>query len=207
MGVLLSGRGSNFLALQQAISRGDLSAEIAVVVSNRDDASGLDAARRLGLPAVAVPKIGGASRHDHEQQVLAVLEDASVDWICLAGYMRLLSAEFVARFPRRIVNIHPSLLPSFPGLRVHEQVIEHGSRVSGCTVHLVDAGLDSGPIVRQTPVAVASDDDADSLAARVLAAEHDTYWRAMRDLTTRHWVLRGRRLCFLDGEPEGWPGA
>jgi phosphoribosylglycinamide formyltransferase-1 len=199
--VLLSGRGSNFVAVLDAIDRGDLEAEVSLVVSNVEGARGLEIARQHRLPTLCVSH-QGLSRRAHEDQILEALAQQQSEWICLAGYMRLLSARFVEQYPQRILNIHPSLLPAFPGLHVHEQALEHGVKVSGCTVHLVDAGLDSGPIVRQTAVPVESSDDPSTLAARVLAAEHATYWRALQDLTTRRWAVHGRRLIFEPGEGE-----
>jgi phosphoribosylglycinamide formyltransferase-1 len=196
LGILLSGRGSNFLALHQAIERGELPAEIALVVSNVDTAPGLMKARELGLPAVAVPHRGEPDRATHEAKMVAGLREAGADWICLAGYMRLLSPAFVAAWPRRILNIHPSLLPAFPGIDVQRQALEHGVKVSGCTVHLVDEGLDSGPIVVQRTVPVLDGDTAESLAARILEQEHQAYPEALRRLLTEPWELRGRRLAF-----------
>lgn len=195
LGVLLSGRGSNFVAIHDAIERGEVPAEIALVVSNRPEAAGLSRARDLGLPAVAIPH-GAGDRSDHEAEVAAALEAAPVDWICLAGYMRLLSAGFVARFRGRTLNVHPSLLPAFPGLDAQRQALEHGAKVSGCTVHLVDEGLDSGPIVVQRAVPVREDDTAESLAARILAEEHRAYPEALRRLLTEPWRLDGRRVVF-----------
>jgi phosphoribosylglycinamide formyltransferase-1 len=200
LGVLLSGRGSNFLAIHEAIGRNEVPAEIAVVISDRPEAPGLARARDLGLRAQAIPRREPSgdplSREAHEDRVLAALDEVGVDWICLAGYMRLLSPRFVTRYPRRILNIHPSLLPAFPGLRAQAQAVEHGVRVSGCTVHLVDEGLDSGPIVVQRCVAVAGDDSVDSLAARILAEEHRAYPEALRRLLTEPWRIEGRRLIF-----------
>ncbi len=208
LGVLLSGRGSNFLAIQGAIERGELPARIALVASNRREAPGLARARELGLEARAIPQRDRAgealSRGEHEARVIAALEEAGVDWICLAGYMRLLSPGFIGRFPHRIVNIHPSLLPAFPGLHAQEQAVEHGVKVSGCTVHLVDEGLDSGPIVVQRTVAVADDDTGESLAARILEQEHRAYPEALRRLLTEPWRIDGRRLLFRwQGRLEG----
>ncbi|HSF40489.1 MAG TPA: phosphoribosylglycinamide formyltransferase, partial [Thermoanaerobaculia bacterium] len=154
IGILLSGRGSNFLALHAAIERGEVPARIVLVLSNLADAPGIGAARELGLPAVAVPHKGEPSRRAHEEKVIAALREAGAEWVCLAGYMRLLSPDFVAAFPRRMVNIHPSLLPAFPGLDAQAQALAHGVKISGCTVHLVDEGLDSGPIVVQRSVPV-----------------------------------------------------
>jgi phosphoribosylglycinamide formyltransferase-1 len=196
LAVLLSGRGSNFLALHAAIEAGEVPARIVLVLSNVTDAPGLEHARRLGLPARAVPSRGEPSRRAHEAKVEAALEEAGAEWICLAGYMRLLSPELVARYRRRIVNVHPSLLPAFPGLDAQAQAVEHGVRVSGCTVHLVDEGLDSGPIVVQRAVPVLDGDDADSLAARILAQEHRAYPAALRRLLSERWKVLGRRLVF-----------
>lgn len=196
LAVLLSGRGSNLLALQAAIERGELSAEIVLVVSNEPEAPGLARARELGLPAVAIPHQGAGGRAAHEAQVLAALEEARTEWVCLAGYMRLLSAEFVGRYPQRILNIHPSLLPAFPGLEPQRQALEHGVRLSGCTVHLVDAGLDSGPIVDQRSVPVLAGDQPSDLARRILEQEHQLYAAALRRLLAEEWKVEGRRLVF-----------
>jgi phosphoribosylglycinamide formyltransferase-1 len=170
------------------------------VVSNVADAPGLARARELGLSAAAIPHRGVPDRAAHEAEVIAALRAAGVDWVCLAGYLRLLSAQFVAAFPRRILNIHPSLLPAFPGLAAQRQALEHGVKVSGCTVHLVDEGLDSGPIVVQRTVAVADDDTAESLAARILEEEHRAYPEALRRLLTEPWAVAGRRLRFTAGK-------
>lgn len=196
LAILLSGRGSNFVALHDAMEGGELPAEIAVVISNVEDAPGLAAARRRGLRAVAIPHRGFPDRESHEAAVLRALDEAAVGWVCLAGYMRLLSPRFVQAWPRRIVNIHPSLLPAFPGLEAQRQAVEHGVKVSGCTVHLVDEGLDSGPIVVQRPVPVADDDRPEDLAARILEQEHQAYAEAMRRLLTEPWQIEGRRLLF-----------
>ena len=196
LGVLLSGRGSNFLAIHAAIERGEIPARIALVISNIPEAAGLARARELGLPAVAIPHQGEPGRRAHEEKVVAALRRAGVEWVCLAGYMRLLSADFVAAFPRRIVNIHPSLLPAFPGLDAQAQALAHGVKVSGCTVHLVDEGLDSGPIVVQRAVPVLDCDTARTLAARILEEEHQAYPEALRRLLTEPWRVEGRRLVF-----------
>jgi phosphoribosylglycinamide formyltransferase-1 len=174
----LSGRGSNFLAIADAIAAGRLPAEIAVVISNRPDAPGIAAARARGLHAVVIES-KGLAREDYDRLLIAELEKARVDLVCLAGYMRLLSAAFIGRFPMRILNIHPSLLPSFPGLDAQRQAIAHGVKFSGCTVHFVDAGLDSGPIVQQAVVPVLPGDTADTLAARILREEHRIYSEAI----------------------------
>ena len=193
--VLLSGRGSNFVALAEACARGEVPAEIVLVVSNKPDAAGLERARERGIPAVAIPG-KGLPRDEHEAKVIAGIEGAGVQWICLAGYMRLLSEGFVARFPHRILNIHPALLPSFPGLEAQRQAWVYGVKISGCTVHLVDVGCDTGPIVLQRSVPVLDDDTADSLAARILEQEHIAYPTALRLLLTRPWRVDGRRVIF-----------
>lgn len=198
LGVLLSGRGSNFLALHAAIERGELPARIALVLSNVDGAPGLDRARELGLPTVAIPHRGEPSRQAHEEKVIAALREAGVEWVCLAGYMRVLSPAFVAAFPQRVVNIHPSLLPAFPGVDAQEQALAHGVKVAGCTVHLVDEGLDSGPIVVQRAVPVLDGDTPRTLAARILEQEHLAYPEALRRLLTEPWKIEGRRLLFLE---------
>lgn len=203
--VLISGRGSNFEALYRATQEGRLSARIALVLSNVAAAAGIEHARSLGLPTAVVPSRGAGSRAAHEARVREEIERAGAEWICLAGYMRLLSAEFVAAFPNRILNIHPSLLPSFPGLDVQQAALDHGVRVSGCTVHLVDAGLDSGPIVGQRAVEVRSSDDAASLARRILRQEHELYADALGRLLTEEWRIEGRRVLF--GPAAGAPGA
>ncbi|HWM92437.1 MAG TPA: phosphoribosylglycinamide formyltransferase [Thermoanaerobaculia bacterium] len=199
LGVLLSGRGSNFLALHAAIDRGELPARIALAVSNVADAPGLVRAKELGIPAEAIPH-KGLPREDHEEKVLAALRLADVEWVCLAGYMRLLSPAFLAAYPRRIVNIHPSLLPSFPGVDAQAQALAHGVKVSGCTVHLVDEGLDSGPIVVQRTVPVLDGDTPRTLAARILEQEHLAYPEALRRLLSEPWQIEGRRLIFEDRE-------
>jgi phosphoribosylglycinamide formyltransferase-1 len=193
--VLLSGRGSNFVALAEACSRGEVPAEIVLVVSNRPDAPGVERARERGLPAAVIPG-KGMTREKHEAKVTAALEAAKAEWLCLAGYMRLLSEPFVSRFPLRILNIHPALLPSFPGLEAQHQAWTYGVKVSGCTVHLVDAGCDTGPIVLQRTVPVLDDDTPDALAARILEQEHVAYPAALRLLLTRPWRVEGRRVIF-----------
>lgn len=196
VGVLLSGRGSNFLALAEACRRGEVPADIVLVVSNRPEAPGLAKAQELDIPTVAIPS-KGLAREEHEKHLLAALHQARVDWVCLAGYMRLLSPQFVAAFPNRILNIHPALLPAFPGLDAQRQAWEYGVKVSGCTVHLVDAGCDSGPIVVQRVVDVRDDDTPETLAARILEQEHIAYPQALRLLLTRRWHIEGRRVVFV----------
>jgi phosphoribosylglycinamide formyltransferase-1 len=194
--ILLSGRGSNFVAIHEAIVRGDLDAEIVCVISNRPDALGIDRARALGLPAHVVDHRAFASRAAHEAEVLHILGRATPDFIVLAGYMRLLSAEFVATYPMRIVNIHPSLLPSFPGVDAQAQAVGYGVKVSGCTVHFVDENLDAGPIITQRTVPVCDDDDATSLAARILDEEHVAYVEALKKLASGTYRVDGRRVIF-----------
>ena len=200
IGILLSGRGSNFLALHAAIERGEVPARIVLVLSNLADAPGLARAEELGLPAVAVPHKGEPSRRTHEEKVIAALREAGAEWVCLAGYMRLLSPGFVAAFPRRMLNIHPSLLPAFPGLDAQAQALAHGVKISGCTVHLVDEGLDSGPIVVQRAVPVLDGDTEAALSRRILEQEHQAYPEALCRLLTEPWRVEGRRLVF---SPEG----
>lgn len=197
--VLLSGRGSNFLAIQAAIERGEVPAEIVLVVSNIAGAGGLAKARELGLPAVAIPHQGEPSRRAHEEKVIAALRESGAEWVCLAGYMRLLSPALVGAFRQRILNIHPSLLPAFPGLDAQDQALAHGVKVAGCTVHLVDEGLDSGPIVVQRAVPVLDGDTPATLSARILEAEHLAYPEALRRLLTEPWFVAGRRLTFSAG--------
>lgn len=194
--ILISGRGSNFEALYRATREGRLPARIVLVLSNAPTAAGIERARSLGLHTAVVPSRGAPSRAAHEALVRKAIGRVGAEWICLAGYMRLLSADFVSAFPNRILNIHPSLLPSFPGLDVQQAALNHGVRISGCTVHLVDAGLDSGPIVGQRAVDVRSNDDAESLSRRILAQEHELYPEALRRLLTEDWRIQGRRVLF-----------
>ncbi|MDX2151461.1 MAG: phosphoribosylglycinamide formyltransferase [Bryobacteraceae bacterium] len=194
LGILVSGRGSNFLAIARAISEGRLpNCEIAVVISNLPDARALASAAELGLPALCIPS-KGIQRDDHDRHVIAELSRRRVDLVCLAGYMRLLSPLFVAAFPRRILNIHPSLLPAFPGLHAQRQALEYGVKVSGCTVHFVDEHLDHGPIVLQATVPVLDDDTEDSLSDRILHEEHRIYTEAIALVLTGAWRLDGRRV-------------
>ena len=194
--ILLSGRGSNFVTLHGAMERREIPAEVALVVSNVAEAAGLEKARSLRLPTVCFPHRLESSRAEHEAKILAALEHAEVEWICLAGYMRLLSSAFVERYPNRILNIHPSLLPAFPGLGAQEQAVEWGTKVSGCTVHFVDHKLDHGPIVLQRAVPVRDDDNPISLSARILVEEHKIYPEALRRLLEERWRLVGRRVVF-----------
>jgi phosphoribosylglycinamide formyltransferase 1 len=195
LGILLSGRGSNFVAIADSIAAGRLNAEIAVVISNRADAPGMTAARQRGLKVAMLPS-RGIEREKYEALLAAELDQAGVDLICLAGYMRLLSAWFIRRYPLRILNIHPSLLPAFPGLDVQQKAIDHGVKVSGCTVHFVDEGLDSGPIIKQAAVPVL-DDTAESLAARILKEEHRIYSEAIALVLSGKYRIEGRRVVEM----------
>jgi len=193
--VLLSGRGSNFVALADACARGEVPAEVVLVLSNKADAGGLDRARERGIRTVAIAS-KGMPREEHESRLVAALDEVQARWVCLAGYMRLLTPVFINRYAPRIVNIHPALLPSFPGVDAQAQAWEYGVKVSGCTVHLVDAGCDTGPIVLQRTVPVLDGDTSDALAHRILEQEHVAYPTAMRMLLTRPWHLHGRRVVF-----------
>jgi phosphoribosylglycinamide formyltransferase-1 len=193
LGILLSGRGSNFEAIAESVRTGRLPAEIAIVISNRADAPGLESARRRGLNTRLIPSKGRV-REEHDREVIAALKEAGVDLVCLAGYMRLLSPEFIRAFPNRILNIHPSLLPAFPGLDAQKQALEHGVKVSGCTVHFVDEHLDHGPIILQKTVPVLDGDDEHSLSARILEREHLAYTEALRLLLTGEVEIQGRRV-------------
>jgi phosphoribosylglycinamide formyltransferase-1 len=178
IGILLSGRGSNFEAVADSIQAGRLQAEIAIVISNRADAPGLESARRRGLNAQLIPSKGRV-REEHDAEVVAALKQAQVDLVCLAGYMRLLSPAFIRAFPSRIVNIHPSLLPAFPGIDAQKQALAYGVKVTGCTVHFVDEHLDHGPIILQKTVPVLEGDDEHSLSSRILQQEHSAYSEAI----------------------------
>jgi phosphoribosylglycinamide formyltransferase 1 len=194
LGILLSGRGSNFVAIADSIEAGRIpNARIAVVISNKADAPGIAAARQRGLEALAIPS-KGKPREEHDREVVAALQQHGVDLVCLAGYMRLLSPWFVQQFPRRILNIHPSLLPAFPGLEAQEQAFVYGVKVSGCTVHFVDEELDHGAIIVQKAVAVLDNDDEHTLAARILEQEHVAYTEAINLVLAGKLEIAGRRL-------------
>ncbi len=196
LGILLSGRGSNFLAIADSIASGRLrGCEIAAVVSNLADASGLAAARARGLNAVAI-EARGRKRAEHDAEIIACLRQHHVDLVCLAGYMRLLSPGFVQAFPQRILNIHPSLLPAFPGLDAQLQAFEYGVQVSGCSVHFVDEQLDHGVIILQKAVPVLEGDDAPTLAARILAQEHIAYSEAIARVLSGRYEIVGRRYLL-----------
>ena len=196
IGVLVSGRGSNLQALLDAAAAGGLGGQVAVVVSNRPEAAGLERARRAGVPAFVCPH-AGKTRGDHEREVAALLRDHGASLVCLAGYMRLLSDTLVDAFPERILNVHPSLLPAFPGAHAQRQALLHGVKVTGATVHFVDRTLDGGPIVVQEAVAVEDEDTEETLAARILEAEHRIYPRAVRLVLEGALRLEGRRVLRL----------
>lgn len=194
IGILLSGRGSNFEAIANNIKSGKIAnAEIAIVISNREDAGGIEVARSRGLEAMVIPSKGKA-REDHDREMVAALQTYRVDLICLAGYMRLLSPWFVKQFPHKILNIHPSLLPAFPGLEAQQQAFAYGVKVTGCTVHFVDEELDHGPIIVQKGVAVHDGDDEHTLAERILEQEHIAYSEAIDLVLNREFRIAGRRF-------------
>ena len=193
LGILLSGRGSNFLAIADAIAEKRLDAEIAIVISNRPDAPGLAAAIERSIHAVSFPS-KGLDREIYDRQLIEGLRAHHVDLVCLAGYMRILSGYFIREFPLQILNIHPSLLPAFPGLDAQHQALEHGAKIAGCTVHFVDEGVDSGPIVAQAAVSVLDEDTVDSLSARILKEEHRLYSEAISLVLSGSYRIEGRRV-------------
>jgi phosphoribosylglycinamide formyltransferase 1 len=194
LGILLSGRGSNFEAIAQSVASGAIpDARIAVVISNRTDAGGIETAKRLGLETQVIPS-KGKQREDHDRDVVAALQQHKVDLVCLAGYMRLLSPWFVKQFPHKILNIHPSLLPAFPGLEAQQQAFAYGVKIAGCTVHFVDEELDHGAIIVQKSVPVLDGDDEHSLAERILEQEHIAYSEAISLVLAGKFKIAGRRL-------------
>jgi phosphoribosylglycinamide formyltransferase 1 len=196
LGILLSGRGSNFVAIADSIDAGRIpDARIAVVISNKPDAPGITIARQRGLTALIIPS-KGRTREEHDREVVAALQRHGAQLVCLAGYMRLLSPWFVRQFPRQILNIHPSLLPAFPGLEAQEQAFAYGVKVSGCTVHFVDDELDHGAIIVQKAVAVLESDDEHTLAARILEQEHIAYTEAINIVLKREFTIIGRRFVM-----------
>ncbi len=202
LGILLSGRGSNFVAIADNVKAGKVKAEIAVVISNRADAPGIETARQRGLDArVILSK--GKQREEHDREVVAVLKEKQVDLVCLAGYMRLLSPWFCRQFPNRILNIHPALLPAFPGLEGQKQAFEYGVKVSGCTVHFVDEHLDHGPIIVQKTVPVLEADDEHALADRILVQEHIAYSEAINLVLEGNYEIVGRKVVFRSARAEG----
>ena len=198
LAVLLSGRGSNFAAIHHAITSGHLQASIVAVISNRGGAPGIEQARRWGYPAHVIEQKDFPARSAHEEAVSRVLDGDRPDFIALAGYMRLLSASFVSAWTNRIINIHPSLLPAFPGVDAQAQALQHGVKISGCTVHFVDEGLDAGPIIVQRPVPVLDDDTVETLSARILEQEHFAYVEALRLLASGSYAIEGRRVIRLE---------
>lgn len=196
--ILISGRGSNMSALIEAAKNADYPAEIVAVIANKTDAGGLETARARGIPAFAIPHRDFPSKREHEKAVSDALQAVTADIVCLAGYMRIISPEFVSEWEGKMLNIHPSLLPLFKGLHTHEQVLEAGMRVHGCTVHFVTAGMDDGPIIAQTVVPVESGDTPDTLAERVLSVEHETYVRALALVASGKAVMKDGRTVLSD---------
>jgi len=201
LGVLLSGRGSNFVAIAEAIRTGRLpGAEIAVVLANIADAPGLQRAAEVGLTAISVPS-AGRKRAEHDAEMIARLHQHKVDLVCLAGYMRILSPLFVQAFPNRILNVHPALLPAFPGLDVQKQALEYGAKVAGCTVHFVDEAVDHGAIIVQRTVSVLDDDTPETLSARILEQEHVAYPEAIARVLSGEYGFDGRRYVKIANDP------
>lgn len=194
IGILISGRGSNMLALVEAVTAGQIpGTEIAVVISDQRDAPGLRLAAERGIATLAIER-RGRTRPEHDREIIARLQEHAIDLVCLAGYMRLLSPAFIETYRHRILNIHPSLLPSFPGLEPQRQAIEHGAKWTGCTVHFVDETLDGGPIIAQTPVPITDDDTPETLAARILIEEHKLYAKAVRLIVSGEYEVIERRV-------------
>jgi phosphoribosylglycinamide formyltransferase-1 len=204
LGILLSGRGSNFLAIAKAILERRLAgAEIAVVLSNIEEAPGLAAAHELGIPAFAIPS-AGRKRAEHDAEMIARLHQHKIDLVCLAGYMRIVSPAFIAAFPNRILNVHPSLLPAFPGLDAQRQAIEYGAKIAGCTVHFVDEAVDHGVIILQKAVPVNDDDTAETLSVRILEQEHIAYPEAIARVLGGGYAIRDRRYVHRAPEVESF---
>lgn len=198
IGILISGRGSNMAALVDAVKSGEIpDSEVAVVISDQPEAAGLAKAAERGIQTLVIERTG-RKRAEHDAEIVSALKECGVELVCLAGYMRLLSPEFVRTFPNRIVNIHPSLLPSFPGLNVQQQAIDHGVKVSGCTVHFVDEDLDAGPIILQRVVEVNDDDTAETLAAKILDQEHAAYIEAVRRIVSMQLEIKGRCTVYSE---------
>lgn len=195
LGILLSGRGSNFEAIARNVSAGSLPARIALVISNRAEAAGLERAKSLGLETRFIPS-KGKERDTYDLELVAALGEAQVDIVCLAGFMRLLGPNFVRAFPGRVLNIHPALLPAFPGLDAQKQALDYGVKFAGCTVHLVDEGVDTGPVVRQAVVPVLEEDTVETLSARILQEEHRIYSEAIRLMCEDRVRVEGRRVVL-----------
>lgn len=203
LGILVSGRGSNMMSILDSIESGKLNAKVAVVISNRANALALERAQERGIRAVFVDPKEFISKCEYEQEIAGILEEASVDLVCLAGYMSVLGQEFVRRFKYRLINIHPSLLPSFPGLHAQKQALDYGVKFTGCTVHFVDEGMDTGPIILQAVVQVHDDDTEESLSNRILREEHRIYTEAISFFEQERLVIEGRRVKILpDGKYE-----
>jgi len=202
LGILISGRGSNLLAIADAVAHDRLDAEIAVVISNRPDAPGITLAQQRGFHAITLPS-KSLDREAYDRQLIDELRRSRVDLVCLAGYMRILSGQFIREFHQRILNIHPSLLPAFPGLDAQHQALEHGAKFSGCTAHFVEEGLDSGPIISQAVVPVLPDDTAESLSARILEEEHRIYPEAIALVLSGQYRIEGRRVIPFAGALRG----
>lgn len=197
IGILISGRGSNMLAIAEAVQSGLIpDSEVAVVISDKSKAEGLIKAKDLGIETLVIMR-KGRSRDEHDAEIISELKNRGVELVCLAGYMRLLSSDFVRAFPNRILNIHPSLLPSFKGLDAHEQAIEYGVKVSGCTVHFVDEHLDHGAIILQKPVEVLDDDTSDTLSKRIIKYEHKSYVEAVKLIVSGKYTIEGRKVKTL----------
>jgi phosphoribosylglycinamide formyltransferase 1 len=201
LGILISGRGSNFEAIANSIARRKLDAEIAIVIANRANAAGLEIARERGIPMRVMPS-AGMDRETYDKQLIDELRTHDVDLVCLAGFMRLLSADFVRAFPNRVLNIHPSLLPAFAGLDAQRQALEYGVRITGCTVHFVDEFLDSGPIVIQSAVPVLDDDTVETLSSRILLQEHAIYSQAIGYIVDGRVTIEGRRVLIREEDAE-----
>jgi phosphoribosylglycinamide formyltransferase-1 len=193
LGILLSGRGSNFQAIAKSVLKGLLDCEIGFVFSNKPDAPGLEIARNFGLPCGSIPS-AGRDRAEFDREVADLLIKSDIDLVCMAGYMRILSGDFVSKFRDRLLNIHPSLLPAFPGLDAQYQALQHGVKITGCTVHFVDEQLDGGPILLQAPVPVLDDDTVETLSQRILAEEHRIYTKAIAWVLSGNYRMEGRRV-------------
>ncbi|MDZ7638297.1 MAG: phosphoribosylglycinamide formyltransferase [Bryobacterales bacterium] len=202
LGILLSGRGSNFEAIARNCASGKLAARIAIVIANREDAGGIDLAKQMGLATCVLPS-KGVAREEHDRRVAEALTAADVDLVVLAGYMRILTAWFIQQFPQRILNIHPALLPAFPGLDAQHQAWEYGVRFSGCTVHFVDEMMDSGPVIAQAVVPAFDDDTTETLSKRILAGEHQIYSEAIDLVLSGRFRVEGRRVVRLSAFHEG----
>ena len=197
IGVLISGRGSNLKSIMDACEKGEIRARVAIVLSNKEDAGGLEYARKAGIETVVLPNRQYQNREEYDGKVVEILQKHQVDLVCLAGFMRLLSGVMIKAFPLRIMNIHPAILPAFPGLHAQRQAVEYGAKITGCTVHFVDEGLDSGPVILQKTMEVRSDDNEETLSARMLPVEHKTYVEAVRLFFEERLKVNGRKVIIL----------